>query len=55
MKEKNYILGWFVFHYLCLLLKNVEAQCPTSGYVTLLYGTVQYCAKCDTTCSTCSN
>jgi hypothetical protein len=57
MKEKNYIYTWFVFHYLVLLLKEVDAACPAAGngYVNLLYGTVQYCAKCDTTCLTCSN
>lgn len=35
-------------------MKSVAITC-SSGYVALLYGTSGYCAKCDTTCSTCSN
>ena len=54
MKEKNYIFSLLVFHYFVYLLKSVSITC-SSGYVALLYGTTGYCAKCDTTCSTCSN
>lgn len=54
MKEKNYIFSLLLFHYFVYLIKSVTITC-SSGYVALLYGTSGYCAKCDTTCSTCSN
>ncbi len=54
MKEKNYIVSFIVFHYFVYLLKSVSITCP-SNYVALLYGATGYCAKCDTTCKTCSN
>lgn len=54
MKEKDYIIILVLFHYFIYLIKNVAITC-SSGYVALLYGTTGYCAKCDTTCQTCSN
>ena len=52
MKEQNYFFFFILFHSLTEIIKSLD--CPT-GYVSLPYGTQQYCAKCDTTCLTCSN
>lgn len=55
MKGKNYILVLFVFHYFVYIIKNIAVSSCPAGFVALLHGADGYCAKCDTTCKTCSN